>query len=386
MLILISCESKYGDYVPEDETEDVEGRKYKPILTKELVDKKLIASLELKKVGASIITIADLEDKQKREDLYINTLENVHISLIKQIGEVYLEEESDRQLLLENYYNKQAIINEKHYEVFASRVAAEVDFTGKELTSSETYKTTSIFSDVTSQLICFVLDEIVPLPIRSGRKPGNGIKDILESGLCVTAFGAMLEPLDQYFEEYAIIHSVNDLLITEHRRENIMQMATAEDIFAVDIRETFNREYFFGLFDSEAELKLNMSGKFKAGFDLNEYFQMIFNYETKVIEIYLPEPKILTSETDFEIKNIDNGLVMQIGEDEINRTMNNTKTKLYNLANESGLIDKAKVNMEQTMRMLVSPSMVSLEREYEIRLHFGISPEFHNSTVNNYLN
>jgi hypothetical protein len=302
-LILISCKSKYKDYVSEDVYNNTEEQKEDPLIEENLIDENLIKMLENKNVGRAIITIADLDNEEQRETVYKNALENVHTLLIQQIGERYYTEEKDRKSLMNNYYQKQDDINETHYEEFKQRIENEVNLVGAELTSSETYKTTSIFSDVTSELICLVLDEIIPVPIRSGRK-SEGVSDIIESGLCITAFSAMLEPLDQYFKEYAIIHSVNNILVTEHYRNNIMQLATAEDILTTEITEVFKREYFFGWLESMAELKLSMIGKFKAGFDLSRYFQIILNYNEKTIEVYLPEPQILSSETDFEIKNI----------------------------------------------------------------------------------
>lgn len=341
---------------------------------KPVINKEFLKTIDNQDIPNTVAKISYEPNEDKREELYKSALVDLHEALFERVGDEYYKNEAEQKALLDNYRIKQDFITERHYEMFDSLASREVDFSGRSFTSKESYKTTSIFSEVTSQLICFVLDEITPgIPIRSGKKPkGEGLDAAIQGGICTYIFNEMLKPLNQYFEEYAIINAVKTMFVNEHQRNEIMELATAKDVISVTVEDEYEREFLWGWASSKANINMQVTGTFKAGFDLEKYYNVSFNNQNNIINIGLPEPEILSTETDFTVNSIDNGFIQEIGEEEFNKSLAKTKVRLYELANSSDLTERAKAKMQTKMSMLIEPFLITQDEDYKINITFGI--------------
>ena len=173
---------------------------------------------------------------------------------------------------------------------------------------------------------------------------------------------------------------ISKLKIKKHIRDQIVELATAEDKVEVQVEERFKKIVadgaLWGLFNSNADVELRVPGTIKAGFKLDEFFSLEIDYQKEVIYVVLPEPKILSVQADPQFTEIDNGYLNKVGMEEINIVLESAKSKMRQHVDQTGIFEDAKQNARGIVEILFQPILIASNLDYKIDVKFKKEFEF----------
>jgi hypothetical protein len=240
-----------------------------------------------------------------------------------------------------------------------------------------------LFNEVAGKYTCFFVTQIMAtlLKANGGRLMAKG-KDV--ESPCGIALQEGLHPMVERLRKKAEIidFSASRGLLKEKVRKGIAELATYELRSKMAIDKTLQYK-IFGFSVSETDLRVEAISVIKAGFKLDEYFDVTFSPKKGIIYVTLPPPSIVSHEVYPRVDKLDVGFLAGITGEEMNRNFNELRRQFRQEALEDEkILQKAEARADSVMQLMMGPMVRSINRNYKLQVRFQQSsaPVEENST------
>jgi len=242
--------------------------------------------------------------------------------------------------------------------------------------NDNTNQAVDIFNEVAGKYTCFFVTQIMATLIKAdgGKLMAKG-KDVETP--CGIAIQEGLHPMMTRLQKRAEImdFSASRGLLKEKVRKGIAELATYELRSRLGIDKTLQYK-LFGFSISETDIRVEAISVIKAGFKLDQYFDVTFSPKKGVVYITLPQPTILSHEVYPRVDKLDVGFLAGINEKDMNERFNELRREFRQDAIENEkVLDKAKMRADSVMQLMLGPVVKSINRSYKLQVRYQNAPE-----------
>ncbi len=228
-----------------------------------------------------------------------------------------------------------------------------------------------LFNEVAGKYTCFFVTQIMATLLKAdgGKLFAKG-KNV--DTPCGIAINEGLHPLVERLRKKAEImdFSASRGLLKEKVRKGIAELATYELRSRLGLDKTLQYK-FLGFAVSETDIRVEAISVVKAGFKLDEFFDVTFSPNKGIVYITLPQPTILSHEVYPKVEKLDVGFLAGISGAEMNSNFNELRRQFRQEAIENEhVLDKAKLRADSVMQMLMGPAVKSMGRSLKLEVRF----------------
>jgi Protein of unknown function (DUF4230) len=234
-----------------------------------------------------------------------------------------------------------------------------------------------LFNEVAGKYTCFFVTQVMTtlLRVKGGKFFGKG-KDV--GTPCDIAIHEGLMPMAERLKERAEIidFSASRGLLKDRVRKGIVELATYELRSRMGIDKTLQYK-LFGFSVSETDIRVEAISVIKAGFKLDESFDVTLSPKRGTLNIKLPEPTILSHEVYPRVDKLDVGYLAGINAQDMNDRFNELRRQFRQDALENEhLLENAKSRADSVMQLMFGPIAKSINRNYKVQVVFeGVPAE-----------
>lgn len=259
------------------------------------------------------------------------------------------------------------------------------DFTAIKDTTAGLYETwyqdnsnqaVEVFNEVAGKYTCFFVTQIMATLIKSNNGVVMGKGKNVETP-CGIAINEGLKPMVERLKKKANIldFSASHGLLKEKVRKGIAELATYELRSRMGLDKQLQYK-IFGISISETDLRVEAISVIKAGFKLDQYFNVSLNPSKNTVYVTLPPPTIVSHEVYPRVDKLDVGFLAGITGDEMNRNFNELRREFRTDAIENEkVLEKAKARADSVMQLILGPMVRSMDRKYKLQVRFQETPE-----------
>lgn len=233
-----------------------------------------------------------------------------------------------------------------------------------------------IFNEVAGKYTCFFVTQIMAslLKANGGRLMAKG-KNV--DNPCGIALTEGLKPMVDRLQAKAAImdFSASRGLLKEKVRRGIAELATYELRSRLGLDKTLSYKVF-GISISETDIRVEAISVVKAGFKLDQRFDVTFSPKKGIVYVTLPPPTILSHEVYPKVDKLDVGFLAGISGEEMNKNFNDLRRQFRQDALENEhVLEKAKARADTVMQLMLGPAIKSMGRKYKLQLRYLDTPE-----------
>lgn len=266
----------------------------------------------------------------------------------------------------------------KHHEYLSSLYFN--DFVQLKDTTANLYETwysdnanqaVQLFNEVAGKYTCFFVTQVMTtlLKVNGGRFFAKG-KDV--GTPCDIAIHEGLQPMAERLKKKAEIRDFSESrgLLKDKVRKGIAELATYELRSRMAIDKTLQYKVF-GFSVSETDIRVEAISVIKAGFKLDQYFDVTLSPNRGTLNIKLPEPTILSHEMYPRVDKLDVGYMSGINEKDMNDRFNELRRQFRQDALENEhVLEKAKLRADSVMQLMFGPIAKAIGRNYKVQVVF----------------
>ncbi len=228
-----------------------------------------------------------------------------------------------------------------------------------------------IFNEVAGKYTCFFVTQILAtlLKVTDGALLAKG-RNV--DNPCGIAINEALRPMVERLQTRAAIldFSASRGMLKDKVRKGIAELATFEVRSRMGLDKTLSYK-FFGIPISQTDIRIEAMSVIKAGFKLDENFDVTFNPRKGIVYVTLPPPTILSHEVYPRIDKLDVGFLAGIDEQEMNRNLNELRRQFRQDAIENEhILQRAQERADTVMQMILGPVVKSMGKNYRLELRF----------------
>jgi len=228
-----------------------------------------------------------------------------------------------------------------------------------------------IFNEVAGKYTCFFVTQILAtlLKVTDGALLAKG-RNV--DNPCGIAINEALRPMVERLQTRAAIldFSASRGMLKDKVRKGIAELATFEVRSRMGLDKTLSYK-FFGIPISQTDIRIEAMSVIKAGFKLDENFDVTFNPRKGIVYVTLPLPTILSHEVYPRIDKLDVGFLAGIDEQEMNRNLNELRRQFRQDAIENEhILQRAQERADTVMQMILGPVVKSMGKNYRLQLRF----------------
>ncbi len=226
-----------------------------------------------------------------------------------------------------------------------------------------------VFNEVAGKYTCFFVTQIMATLLKTNAgaivAKGKGI-----AAPCEIALKEGLAPMVARLKKRAEIEDFTRSrgLLKDKVQQGIAQLATYE----IRSRKAINKQLTYDIFGinlSTTEVEVQAISIIKAGFDLNEYFDVTMNPKKGVVYVTLPMPKILSHEVYPRVDKLDVGFLAGINPNEMNSQFNALRREFRVDAIENDhILAKAQQRADSVLQIMLGGVVRSINRNYKLQL------------------
>ncbi|MEO6760088.1 MAG: DUF4230 domain-containing protein, partial [Saprospiraceae bacterium] len=228
-----------------------------------------------------------------------------------------------------------------------------------------------IFNEVAGKYTCFFVTQILATII----KADNG--QLMAKGKnvdtpCGIALREGLQPMVDRLQKRAAIldFSSSRGLLKEKVRRGIAELATYEMRSRLGMDKTLQYK-FLGFAISSTDIEVEAISIVKAGFKLDQYFDVTFSPKKGEVYVTLPPPTILSHEVYPRVNKLDVGYLAGISGEEMNSNFNELRRQFRQDAiDNEHVLDKAKGRADSVLQLIMGPLVKSMNRKYKLVVRF----------------
>jgi hypothetical protein len=228
-----------------------------------------------------------------------------------------------------------------------------------------------LFNEVAGKYTCFFVTQVMATLLKAdgGRLFAKGKKVDTPCGIAISEG---LHPMVDRLRKKAEImdFSASRGLLKEKVRKGIAELATYELRSRLGIDKTLQYK-IFGFSISETDIRVEAVSVVKAGFKLDDYFDVTFSPKKGTVFVTLPPPTILSHEVYPRVDKLDVGFLAGINEKDMNERFNELRRQFRQDAIENErVLDKAKMRADSVMQLIIGPVVKSMNRSYKLQVRF----------------
>lgn len=255
------------------------------------------------------------------------------------------------------------------------------DFIAMKDTTSNLYQTwydnegtnaVSIMREVAAKYTCFLVNQVITTLVETTGKGSIYARGKDVDTPCGVAMNEALAPMMKRLEDRAAIDdfSRSKGLMQEKVERTIAELATVEVRDKKGMSKQLQTKVW-GFSVSSTDLEVTAISILKAGFKLDEYFDISLNSKSGTVVITLPQPTILSHEVYPKIDKLDIGWLREVKSVDFNRSFNVLRTEFRRDAiQNSQVLEKAKTQAKEIMTTMFGPVVSSLNKRYKIVVRF----------------
>ena len=233
-----------------------------------------------------------------------------------------------------------------------------------------------LFDEVAGKYTCFFVTQIMATLVKAddGRLMAKG-KNI--DNPCGIALSEGLRPMVERLQAKAAImdFSASRGLLKDKVRQGIAELGTYELRSRLGLDKTLSYK-IFGLSVSETDIRVEAISVIKAGFKLDQQFDVTFSPKKGIVYVTLPPPTILSHEVYPRVDKLDVGFLAGISGEEMNKNFNDLRRQFRQDALENEhVLEKAKARADTVMQLMLGPVVKGMGRKYKLQLRFQDTPE-----------
>jgi Protein of unknown function (DUF4230) len=228
-----------------------------------------------------------------------------------------------------------------------------------------------LFNEVAGKYTCFFVTQITATLLKAdgGRLYAKG-KNVETP--CGIALKEGLTPMVTRLQKKAEIidFSASRGLLKEKVRKGIAELATYELRSRMGIDKTLQYK-IFGLSISETDIRVEAISVIKAGFKLDQQFDVTFSPKKGEVYVTLPPAVIVSHEVYPRVDKLDVGFLSGINEQEMNKNFNELRRTFRQEALEQeNVLGKAKMRADSVLQLMFGPLVKSMNRNYKLKVRF----------------
>lgn len=237
--------------------------------------------------------------------------------------------------------------------------------------SDNSNQAVQVFNEVAGKYTCFFITQIMATLI----KADNGELFAKGSNVetpCGLALNEGLKPMVERLRKKAEIldFSASRGLLKDKVRRGIAELATYELRSRMGIDKTLSYK-LLGFSVSSTDIQIEAISVMKAGFKLDQYFDVTFSPKKGTIFITLPPPTIVSHEVYPRVDKLDVGFLAGITGEEMNANFNELRRQFRDDAiNNEHILDRAKSRADSVMQLMFGPMVRSMNRNYKLEVRF----------------
>lgn len=320
-------------------------------------------------------TLQILAEPEKFRKEFNDLVYNFNVSLLYHVANRMNLPDSLKRRLEPEYRNHHDYLRSLYFNDF---VALKDTTAGLYETwyNDNTNQAVKVFNEVAGKYTCFFVTQIMATLVKStdGRIFAKG-KNVANP--CGIALNEGLRPMvDRLQARAAIIDfSASRGLLKDKVRKGIAELATYELRSRLGLDKTLSYK-IFGISISETDIRVEAISVIKAGFKLDQQFDVTFSPSKGIVFITLPAPTILSHEVYPRVDKLDVGFLAGISGEEMNRNFNELRREFRADALENEhILDKAKARADTVMQLMLGPIVKSMGRNYKLQLRYAGASE-----------
>lgn len=164
-----------------------------------------------------------------------------------------------------------------------------------------------------------------------------------------------------------VIESKRD--IEEHTRIAVLELATAEDTVVETNTDNIIKKVW--IFRSDAKLSIRVKSIVKAGFELDENFEIEIDPNKEIIYVTLPRAKILANSITPEVLEDRNGLWARTTKEVYNEMYTKFEKNTTQTAIKRGILEEAEKNAKEQVRNIYLPLISLSGSSFDVKVRFA---------------
>ncbi len=320
----------------------------------------------------STLRILTNPDKYKKE--FDELVYNFNVSMLYHVANRMALPDSARRQLEPLYKRQHEYLKSLYY----------ADFIALKDTTDSLYQTwyqdnansaVRLFQEVAGKYTCFFVTQIIATALKtsSGRLMAKG-KDVASP--CDIAINEALRPMADRLAVRAAIYdfSASKGLLKEKISREIAELATYEQLD----RKGVNRQQQYkilGFSISETDVEITAISNIKAGFKLDQYFDVRADAAKKLVIVTLPQPRIVSHEVYPQVDKIDVGWFAGIKGEDMNKMFESLRKEFRQQAIDDGILENAKKRAESLMTDFLGPVVKQMGKGWKIAVSYKTEGE-----------
>lgn len=315
-------------------------------------------------------TLQILSNPEKYRKEFNDLVYNFNLSLLYHVA--------NRMNLPDSLKHKLEPEYQKHHEYL--KTLYYNDFVALKDTTATMYETwyndnsnqaVDLFNEVAGKYTCFFVTQIMATLLKAdgGTLMAKG-RDV--DTPCAIAVNEGLHPMVERLRKKAEImdFSASRGMLKEKVRKGIAELATYELRSKLGLDKTLQYK-ILGFAVSSTDIRVEAISVVKAGFKLDQYFDVTFSPKKGEVYVTLPQPTILSHEVYPRVDKLDVGFLAGINGEEMNRNFNELRRQFRQDALENEhVLDKAKSRADSVMQLILGPTVKSMNRNYKLKVRF----------------
>lgn len=228
-----------------------------------------------------------------------------------------------------------------------------------------------VFNEVAGKYTCFFVTQILATVIKTtdGKLMAKGKKIDTPCGI---AINEGLRPMVDRLQKRAAINdfSASRGLLKDKVQQGITQLATYE----IRARKGMSKQLTYDIFGinlSTTEVEVQAISVVKAGFDLNQFFDVTFNPSKGIVFVTLPQPTILSHEVYPKVDKLDVGFLAGITGEAMNEQFKELRKEFrYDAIQNDRILEKAKLRADTVMQTMLGGVVRSMNKKYKLEIRF----------------
>lgn len=319
-------------------------------------------------------TLRILSDPARYKKEFDELVYNFNMSLLYHISNRMTLPDSVRRRLEPEYKKHHEYLSKLYYN----------DFVALKDTSAGLYETwykdnvnqaVGIFNEVAGKYTCFFVTQIMATLIKTDNgkvyAKGRGVETP-----CGIALNEALKPMVERLQKRAAIidFSASRGLLKERVRKGIAELGTYELRSRMGLDKTLQYKVF-GFAISETDLRVEAISVVKAGFKLDQSFDLSIQPNRSEVYVTLPRASILAHEVYPRVDKLDVGFLAGITEDEMNSNLNELRRAFRDEAiNQEKVLERAEARADSVLQLMLGPMVRGMGRNYKLKVRFNDSP------------
>ncbi len=299
-------------------------------------------------------TIKLLADPSNHRKEFNNFLYEYNMALINHLGKRMGFTDSLMISARDRYNDHHAYVKDLYYKDFM-RLRTGVHKSTDTWYQQDNSKAVEAFNEVSSKYTCFIVNHILTsiLETKDGYLKVEGRKI---SEPCSITLDEGIAPMIKRLKEKAIIDDFTRSrgMLSEKVESTISELATMEIRDKKGLKRKLNSQVL-GYNVSSTEIDISAISIVKAGFKLDEYFDIKMYQKGKRLVVTLPQPSILSHEVYPRVDKLDVGWMRSISDKDFNQNFNLLREEFRKDALKSDIHSKSKEKVKDILQILLSP-------------------------------